>query len=367
MRSFRNVRSLVYIAAVLFLVLPASVEAEEPNECQQDYTVQAGDWLAKIAEQLYGDYALYPAIVLATNAKAATDSSYATITDPYVIEPGWKFCIPDDQSARASLTADLLKNAEYQSEWTKSRKAPLTQGAYTESIVPGAASKIVVRLHPRVAFGYTDEGQPFSAVIVYTSAGGSGTFYELCVLTRQGGQAVQVSATELGDRVRIESLAVDDGEIFIRMVTHGPDDPMCCPTQRVRQGYQLVGDQIEKTSTEALGTDIVGTTWQWNRFVGGDGSEISVKDPEKYTLALRPDGTYHVKADCNLSGGSYTLGTSHLTLDPGPTTLAECEPGSLYDEFLAKLGYVRTYLMRDGDLVLNLWADAGSMFLRRPG
>jgi heat shock protein HslJ len=68
-----------------------------------------------------------------------------------------------------------------------------------------------------------------------------------------------------------------------------------------------------------------------------------------------------------MSGGAYTLDEGSLTLQPGPTTLAECGPDSLYDEFLAKLGYVRTYvyLADDGKWVLDLWADAGQMVFQR--
>jgi hypothetical protein len=43
-------------------------------------------------------------------------------------------------------------------------------------------------------------------------------------------------------------------------------------------------------------------------------------------------------------------------------TLAECEPGSLYHTFLAKLSDVATYVLdEDGNLILNLRMDAGSM------
>ncbi|HUV94190.1 MAG TPA: META domain-containing protein [Anaerolineae bacterium] len=357
-----NMRKVIGLAVALLLLLPGSVVAQGPTGCESDYTVKSGDWLSKIADQYYGDYALYPAIVLATNAKAASDDNYATITDPYLIEPDWKLCIPDIQSAQSGLMVEALRNATYQSEWTNSKQAPLTDGEYVESIVPGAASKIVVRLHPRMAFGYTGDGQPFSAVILFTSAGGSGTFYELAAVVQQNGEPMHVAATKLGDRVRIDSLAVEGAEIVVRMVTQGPDDPMCCPTQRVEQRCKLGGDQLVMISTEVLGTDIRGTTWQWERFAGGDGSKMEVEDPSKYTLTLRPDGTYEVKADCNLSSGSYTLDGSQLILEPGPTTLAECEPGSLYSEFLAKLGHVRTYVFHEGKLVLNLWADAGDMF-----
>ena len=34
-----------------------SGQAQEPVACELDYTVQAGDWLSKIAEKYYGDVA----------------------------------------------------------------------------------------------------------------------------------------------------------------------------------------------------------------------------------------------------------------------------------------------------------------------
>jgi heat shock protein HslJ len=71
-------------------------------------------------------------------------------------------------------------------------------------------------------------------------------------------------------------------------------------------------------------------------------------------------------ADCNRAGGGYTLETSRLTLGPGPMTLAECGPDSLYDEYVRMLGDVRTYVRPGGSdqLVLNLFADAGNLFFR---
>ncbi len=66
--------------------------------------VQADDWLSKISDKEYGDILAYPAIVQATNARAATDSTYATIENPDLIEPGWKLCIPSPADAQALLT-----------------------------------------------------------------------------------------------------------------------------------------------------------------------------------------------------------------------------------------------------------------------
>ena len=52
------------------------------------------------------------------------------------------------------------------------------------------------------------------------------------------------------------------------MVTQGPDDPMCCPTQRVVKTYALKGDQLVETGSRTIapssdsGLEIVGSVWQ---------------------------------------------------------------------------------------------------------
>jgi putative spermidine/putrescine transport system substrate-binding protein len=65
--------------------------------------VQADDWLSNIADKAYGDILAFPAIVEATNAALATDSSYAKINNPDLIEPGWKLCVPSTGDAQAIL------------------------------------------------------------------------------------------------------------------------------------------------------------------------------------------------------------------------------------------------------------------------
>jgi heat shock protein HslJ len=116
------------------------------------------------------------------------------------------------------------------------------------------------------------------------------------------------------------------------------------------------------TFTQNGEAEIVGITWQWTELTETEpGSQSLVPDPENYTLVLRSDGTYQVKADCNLSSGSYTLEGNRLTLLPGPTTLAECGPDSLYDEYLAFLGQAVTIELDGEKLILNLKEGAGKM------
>jgi heat shock protein HslJ len=109
-------------------------------------------------------------------------------------------------------------------------------------------------------------------------------------------------------------------------------------------------------------TGITDITWAWERFEDtAEMNNIAVDDPSMYTLLLKSDGQYEVKADCNLAKGQYTLEGSSLTLEPGLTTRVACEPDSLSDKYLAQLVGVVTFVMDGDNLVLNLMADSGNM------
>jgi hypothetical protein len=105
----------------------------------------------------------------------------------------------------------------------------------------------VIALTEHIAVGELS-GQPAATPILFSSGGGSGTFYELHVLVERNGQPYDVAWTQLGDRVQINSVAIEDNQIAVDMVTHGPDDPMCCPTLQVVQTYALQGEELVLTS-----------------------------------------------------------------------------------------------------------------------
>ena len=66
----------------------------------------------------------------------------------------------------------------------------------------------------------------------------------LCAVINDQGQPKNVGRTDLGDRVKINSLNIQAGKIIIDMVTHGPNDPACCPTVKSIATYVLVGDKL---------------------------------------------------------------------------------------------------------------------------
>lgn len=101
--------SILALAILLALAIPAMAAPplqEGQASCAEDYTVQANDWLSKLADKFYGDVLAFPAIFAATNSMAQTDASYATIANADLIEPGWKLCIPSPEDAQMLAATD---------------------------------------------------------------------------------------------------------------------------------------------------------------------------------------------------------------------------------------------------------------------
>jgi len=270
----------------------------------------------------------------------------------------------------AQLTLEALQNATYPSELEESGAITLTDGRYEgEPFVEGGASRPVVILVEPVASGDLDgDGIEDAAVILAANAGGSGTFISLEAVRNEGGEPVHLASYLLGDRAQIESLAIEGGQVVLEMITHGPKDPMCCPTQKVIKTFALQDEQLVETSSEVISSqsegesNIVGVVWTWQKFLDqSEQNDIIVPYPPAYRLELLPDGQFNFKADCNVGGGTYTLDGSSITFEAMATTLTECGPGSLYNQYLDLLSQVVTYV-REGDILsLNLKYDSGDM------
>jgi ABC-type glycerol-3-phosphate transport system substrate-binding protein len=97
----KKVAGLLMLVLLLLVVLSgvANAAGPLPQGGGQEYTVQADDWLSKLAEKNYGDVLAWSVIWKATNAKAEEDDSFAAIANPNVIEVGQKLWIPDESEA----------------------------------------------------------------------------------------------------------------------------------------------------------------------------------------------------------------------------------------------------------------------------
>lgn len=145
----------------------------------------------------------------------------------------------------ADLTVDQLKNDKYlipswenpaQGEWVQ-----LKNGEFTRR---NPDNPLYVNL-VKIALGHLSHNQTKNAAVIYAyNTGGSGFFIMLCAVINDQGQPKNIALTDLGDRVKINSLSIHAGKIIIDMVTHGPNDPACCPTVKKLATYVLVGNKL---------------------------------------------------------------------------------------------------------------------------
>jgi len=145
------------------------------------------------------------------------------------------------------IILEQLKYLNYPSEHAFYGNATLSNGKYTEKNDSGSASYLTVTLTDFSAAGdLNGDTVNDAAAILAEDAGGSGTFYYLHAIYNGGFYIYSIANAFLGDRVKIKGLKIEDGIIYVDMVRHKPEDPMCCPTDEVIRKFKLEGyDLIE--------------------------------------------------------------------------------------------------------------------------
>ena len=270
--------------------------------------------------------------------------------------------VPDEVMAAAA-------NASYPLEYTATGTVQLTDGEFHEPAAEGSASEINVQMSDHIAVGEMSDGQQMATVILVSQTGGTGTFYDLAVLTEQDGQLVPTAVNYLGDRIAVNSLTIEDGQIVADLVVQGQEDPFCCPSQHVVQTYELQGEELVQTASEVLGTvdlqakelpNITGVVWKWQDFVTPV-EKVLIENPEKYTFELQPNSQVSVLADCNSGSGDYVVDGNKLSINITSTTLALCESESHSDLFFRTLNEAALYFVEDGLLYIDLPVDSGTM------
>ena len=143
----------------------------------------------------------------------------------------------EEQSAPVTIDTQAVRNATYMSQFTESGFVTLAAGKY-ESDEP--EWRVKAGLDEHVAIGELDGDTTVeAAVVLWTNTGGTGAFVDLAILDARNGKIVNIATRFLGDRLRIHSLNIVDGEIVLDATMHTPDDPMCCPSLRATRRFRL--------------------------------------------------------------------------------------------------------------------------------
>ena len=153
-------------------------------------------------------------------------------------------------SLSESFTREELANTSYLNEFAPSGVAQLVNGIFQESVT---ALGVVVVLTNHAVFGdITGDGAEDAAVVLVSQTDGSGNFFDLALVRKQDKALTNMARIQLGDRVQIKSMHLENGEIVVDMLTQGPEDPMCCPTQYVSNRYKIEGSELVLISTEVI-------------------------------------------------------------------------------------------------------------------
>ena len=152
--------------------------------------------------------------------------------------------------------AALIRNAPYQLGTPDSLQiVQLKDGKYEQG-TPGGADYIAVQMTEFVATGDLDaDGSDEVAALVAENFGGTGVFVFLVVYKDTNGTPTFFASRIVDDRPQLNTLSIENGEIFLDATIHGTDDPMCCPTLKTARHYKLVNDQLDMTDFTSFTPD----------------------------------------------------------------------------------------------------------------
>ena len=147
----------------------------------------------------------------------------------YVMAPGVDAQTP-------LITLDALRNATYPIEVVPGGSAKLVNGHFEVTAAPGSASKATADFVTAVVG--TLGGQPRAAVVIASSGGGTGLFFELYILDASG---ATLAKAMLGDRIRVESIEINAaGNVLVHTLMRRPAEPLASPpTARIVHAYGI--------------------------------------------------------------------------------------------------------------------------------
>jgi hypothetical protein len=215
----------------------------------------------------------------------------------------------------APLTTQQLRNMQYSLPFYN-RTVSLTDGTYQKGT--GSDSYSAMLLDNAVAFGDLDnDGIADAAVVVAENGGGSGEFESLVAVLDQVGTPVQAGVVELGDRVQINSVVIQNGQIVLKMLVQGPNDPLCCPSLPVTETYILAKGNLVLVHLNSQTTD-------------GRDRAIQIESP---TAGSKVGSSVEVKGSVSIAPFENTLGyrlydEANSQIDEGSITVAADSAGA---------------------------------------
>lgn len=153
---------------------------------------------------------------------------------------------PTEIPTTPQLTADQLNNAQYQLGVQEQHTViQLTDGQFQQGTDATTLDFAYIKLTEYISIGdLTGDGIDEVAAIFFENYGGTGQFGFLAIYSNVNGLPVFLNSTLIDDRPMINSLSIENGEVFLDAIIHGFEDGGCCPTLPSTRRYVLVNNQL---------------------------------------------------------------------------------------------------------------------------
>jgi hypothetical protein len=158
-------------------------------------------------------------------------------------------------SQKRELTLHDIKNATYHNLYERwlPDQITLKDGKFSDTSGGGRPRLVMINRgehgdgEERVAFEHLDgDENKDAAVVLLVNTGGTADFMILAALINQNGVPFHKASVDLGDRVIINSIKIEDRAIVVDMITHGPNDPAIHPTVKKVARFRLKGNKLEE-------------------------------------------------------------------------------------------------------------------------
>ena len=193
------------------------------------------------------------------------------------------------------LSADDLENATYLAEGPDAGEATLDGGEFRYPVAEGSSAEAVIRLDQWALGDLDGDGTEDAAAITSERPGGSGVFSYVHALRNESGEPRDLAFAYLGDRVRVESVAIREGVIVVALFDRPETAPYAEePSIAVIRRFRLDGGALVEQPVPAPATG-------GNSGGDGDADRLSADDLENATyLAEGPDA-----GEATLDGGEF--------------------------------------------------------------
>ncbi len=277
----------------------------------------------------------------------------------------------DHASAVPALVADV-KNATYNID---GKDVTLVNGVAEVPAAPGSASMVVTRYFGNdVVHDFNGDGKPDAAFILTQATGGSGTFYYVVAAVNATSGYLGSQGFFLGDRIAPQTTEMGKGNVIVVNYAERKPGESFAVQPSVGKSVWLLLDpktmQFGQVTQDFEGEANPGTmrlgmqAWKWINTTYNDGTVITPRTPNKFTLSFNGTSTFSAATDCNGVGGEYAASGTSITFTRMMSTLMYCE-NSQEGDYAKMFSAVRSYhFTSKGELIFDLAYDSGISVFR---